>query len=366
MNTDFIRTNYKKLISLVLCAALAVMPTVDVTAKTITLRGLNNIDDITKEIIYPYDTFSWNTTGIESPKGELIVKYIYDGAEEYVFDSGEFDVANYTTNPYEHQITRSHEDLDHWRIGLDYTRGDSSNPTKVFLTLTSELKIYTIKFDPQGGKCEKASMTTARNGKLTELPTPTWDSRHVFRGWFDAPEGGTKIDTNYVFNRDTTIYAQWKVGKTTPTPRPTATPTPSPEEGRAAVENERTGYEVYNPSAIGGFCYTNGILQTNTKIGRQEQSPLAEMVFAAAIPPGWNTGFSMSMTVNGMNDYSLKKGELLLYIPGAYQKPGRQFALLAMDKNGKVFVLNDIDNQPNSLTVNLNIEGYAFHLIYKD
>ena len=55
-----------------------------------------------------------------------------------------------------------------------------------------------------------------------------------------------------------------------------------------------------------------------------------------------------------------------MYIPGAYQKPGRQFALLAMDKNGKVIVLNDIDNQPNSLTVKLNIEGYAFHLIYKD
>ena len=364
MNKDMV----KRFIALLLCFALAVMPTVDVSAKTITLHGadVNNIVALEREILYPYDTFSWDTTGINTTNAELLVKYVYNGDPDGEFDSGQLKVSDYKTNPYDYQITKSHEDLDHWRISSDL--GGDNTTTKVFLTLEAIYKIYTIKFDPQGGKCDRKSMTTARNGKLTDLPMPTWDSRHVFRGWFDAPEGGTKIDTNYVFNRDTTVYAQWKVGKTTPTPtpRPTATPTPSHEEGQAAVENERTGSEEYNPSAIGGFCYVDGMPQTNTKIGRQEQSPLAEMVFAAAIPPGWNSAFSMSMTVNGQNDYSLKTGELLLYVPGAYQKPGRQFALLAMDKNGKVLVLNDIDNQPNSMTVKLNIEGYAFHLIYKD
>ena len=356
----------KKILAVVLCVALAVMPTVDVSAKTITLHGLRNMGEIRGEILYPYDYFSWDTTGITTTYGELIVKYIYNGVEEAVDDCGPFNVSAYTTDPYTYQITRTHEDLDHWAVSLDVA-GDNTN-TKIFLTLTSVYKIYTIRFDPQGGRCATASTSTARNGKLNDLPNPTWDSRHVFRGWFDAPEGGTRIDTNYVFNRNTTVYAQWRVGKTTPTPtpRPTATPIPSPEEGRAAVENERTGSEEYNPVNVGANCYVDGMLQTNTKLGRQEQSPLAEMVFAAAVPPGWNSSFSLSMTVNGQNDYSLKTGELLLYIPGAYQKPGRQFALLAMDKNGKVIVLNDIDNQPNSLTVKLNIEGYAFHLIYKD
>lgn len=236
---------------------------------------------------------------------------------------------------------------------------------------------FTVTLDPQGGKCSKTSMTTGKNGKLTDIPTPTWDDKHQFIGWYDAPEGGKKVDSAYVFTKDATIYAQWKEGKPTPdptktptptptpTPDPTPDPTPSPDEDDDDDEDETKPAPI-NPNAIGAFYYKNGILQTNVQIGKQEQSLLATAIFKASIPMGWNAAFSMSMSVNGKNETSKKDGTIVLYVPGEYQKPGRTFMILAMDKNGKVFELKDLDTNPNTVTVTPNIEGFAYYLIYKD
>ena len=123
---------------------------------------------------------------------------------------------------------------------------------------------------------------------------------------------------------------------------------------------------MINPDALAAYYFINGVWQPNVLIGKQEQSPLAKSLFTSAVPSGWNEAFSMSMTLNGQNEYSRKTGNIVLYVPAAYQKNGRQFAFLAMDKDGKVFVLKDLDDQPNLVTVNPNIEGYAYVLIYKD
>ena len=53
-------------------------------------------------------------------------------------------------------------------------------------------------------------------------------------------------------------------------------------------------------------------------------------------------------------------------IPAELRKAGRTFAIIALDKNGKTFVLPDTDTDPNTITVAFDLEGYAFDLIYKD
>ena len=53
-------------------------------------------------------------------------------------------------------------------------------------------------------------------------------------------------------------------------------------------------------------------------------------------------------------------------IPADLQKTGREFAIMAMDRTGKVIILYDEDKDPNKVTVTPNIEGYAYVLIYKD
>ena len=114
-------------------------------------------------------------------------------------------------------------------------------------------------------------------------------------------------------------------------------------------------------------------LPVGTSAGYQEQGEIAKALFSASMPAGWQKAFSFNILTNGNPDYSLKDGSMTLVIPSEYQKlsvssgqTGRQFAILAMDKTGKVYVLMDTDSNPNTITVSLNFEGYALNLIYKD
>ncbi|GEM_PF-5299006 len=67
---------------------------------------------------------------------------------------------------------------------------------------------YTVTFDPGSGSVVTTSMETGMDGKLANLPVPTW-SGHRFDGWYTRTSGGTRITTSYVFNADTTVFAQW-------------------------------------------------------------------------------------------------------------------------------------------------------------
>ena len=66
----------------------------------------------------------------------------------------------------------------------------------------------TVIFDPNGGTVSTTQMQTGTDGKLASLPTPTWTD-HVFVDWYTDAVGGTKVDGNYVFTGDTTVYARW-------------------------------------------------------------------------------------------------------------------------------------------------------------
>lgn len=85
----------------------------------------------------------------------------------------------------------------------------------IAFTETNELQIIklekcTITFDANGGNVTPAKAETETNGKLASanIPTPTRDG-FAFDGWYTAATGGTKIDENYVFPANTTVYAHW-------------------------------------------------------------------------------------------------------------------------------------------------------------
>ena len=67
---------------------------------------------------------------------------------------------------------------------------------------------YSVTFDANGGSVETTSMDTGADGRLSNLPTPI-RSGYVFKGWYTATEGGEQVSANTVFDRDTTVYAQW-------------------------------------------------------------------------------------------------------------------------------------------------------------
>ena len=67
---------------------------------------------------------------------------------------------------------------------------------------------YTVTFDANGGSVSTTS-TTTKDGKLTSLPTPTYDG-YDFLGWYTEETGGEKVTTNTVFTKNSTIYAHWQ------------------------------------------------------------------------------------------------------------------------------------------------------------
>ena len=67
---------------------------------------------------------------------------------------------------------------------------------------------YTVTFDANGGSVSQTSAVTVA-GKLTSLPTPTYDG-YDFLGWYTDKDGGDEVTINTVFTKDTTIYAHWQ------------------------------------------------------------------------------------------------------------------------------------------------------------
>ena len=78
--------------------------------------------------------------------------------------------------------------------------------------------------------------------------------------------------------------------------------------------------------------------------------------------------FNLLLKDNGFfKPTSVKKtGKFVLNIPKEWQKPGRTFALIGIDKNGKTKLFTDEDKSDETFTTTLDIEGYAFSLIYTD
>jgi uncharacterized repeat protein (TIGR02543 family) len=118
-------------------------------------------------------------------------------------------------------------ELDYWHKSSESTAFDFINtPIESNVTLKAKWKPqeYDIFFDtncpsPAFGPCpanpSSIKATYKENigtGKLPPGPTLTG---YDFKGWFDAPSGGTeyKATTNYQIAGDVTLYAQWEIKK---------------------------------------------------------------------------------------------------------------------------------------------------------
>ena len=100
------------------------------------------------------------------------------------------------------------------------------------------------------------------------------------------------------------------------------------------------------------------------------QGEKCQAAFKAARPAGYEEAFSLSMLANKgegyKTSYDLKNGRFVLDIPEAWQKNGRVFALIGIDEQGRTYLFTDEDTDDGTITVSLNLQGYAFSLIYTD
>lgn len=121
---------------------------------------------------------------------------------------------------YDADTGKTHENAEgegnpHAAFTLKYVKNkwelDGNFPAVVLLvtcTGSHENQTYTVTFDGNGGVPSVPSMTTI-DQKLPELPTATHSGRYSFDGWYTEKNGGTKITTATLFDKDTTVYAHW-------------------------------------------------------------------------------------------------------------------------------------------------------------
>ena len=102
----------------------------------------------------------------------------------------------------------------------------------------------------------------------------------------------------------------------------------------------------------------------------EKQGALCEAAFKAATPKGFTEAFSFNFNLNATGkskpNYDKKSGKLVLNIPAQYQNPGRTFAIIGIDKNGMTKIFYDKDLDDKTLSAEIDIDGYAFSLIYSD
>ena len=102
----------------------------------------------------------------------------------------------------------------------------------------------------------------------------------------------------------------------------------------------------------------------------EKQGALCAAAFKAATPAGFKEAFSFNLNLDSTGktkvNFDKKQGKIVLNIPTQYQKQGRTFAVIGIDRFGKTKIFYDNDADDKIFTTNLDIEGYAFSLIYSD
>lgn len=178
--------------------------------------------------------------GIDIPANLVTVKCQTTGdSKAYGRIPGGFDLSNATPymdngvlkaivnlnlpayrDKYNEDTKKTHEDAGlegnpHMTFTLKYVNNKwepGGNFPAVVLLVTCngshENQTYTVTFNGNGGVPSVIRMATI-DQKLPELPTATHSGRYSFDGWYTEKNGGTKITTATLFDKDTTVYAHW-------------------------------------------------------------------------------------------------------------------------------------------------------------
>ncbi|MDO5574660.1 MAG: hypothetical protein Q4G60_11865 [bacterium] len=176
----------------------------------------------------------------------------------------------------------------------------------------------------------------------------------------------TAAEITTLYNSTNPVYHYLRLpALVNPTPSPSPTPTPEPQKKEEKEEQPQQSNKKQeeNPDVLTWSYPTNpsGIL-----VVKEQQGFLCRYAMKAATPFGYREAFSFNMLEDGKTSYNKKTGTFTLGIPTAYQKSGRIFAIIGIDRNGNTKVFTDLDTSDTTFTTTLDMEGYAFLLIYTD
>lgn len=212
--------------------------------------------------------------------------------------------------------------------------------------------------------------------KLVENPTDTAGGDGIFYVEYKASGGKSQMEPSVRENGNCTHtvmslwgFTEWDASRITDDQGKVTKYTLTAVEGGKSDKKRRESTPTSwldNPDEITAFYIVNNSIDPKAKFGKQEQGDACKAAFARELPAGWKQAFTFSMSYDDKHTTDLKDGTLQMYIPAGYQKAGRKYGVMAIDKYGKVHTYYDSDLQDGLLTAKLGFEGYAFSLIYMD
>lgn len=197
----------------------------DTAFKTFTIVSTITEDDLA-ELNIPANlvTVKCKTTGDSKAYGAITGGFDLSESTPYM-EKGVLKVIVKLNLPaykdkYDADTKKTHENArlegnPHMAFTLKYVNDkwepDGKFPAVVLLVTCNEShenQTYTVTFGGNGGKPANSTMTTTGK-KLASLPIATRSGRYSFDGWYTKKNGGTKITTATLFDKDTTVYAHW-------------------------------------------------------------------------------------------------------------------------------------------------------------
>ena len=154
---------------------------------------------------------------------------------------------------------------------------------------------------------------------------------------------------------------------------PAPTPTPHHDDSDNSSDsdsNSGSSSSTKEEAYVNPLVWNYAANQTGSLCLIEHQGPLCVAAFNQATPKIFKEAFSFNLLLkeNGYYkpSYVKKTGKFVLTIPKEWQKKGRTFMLIGIDKFGKTKTFSDMDMSDKTFTTTLDVEGYAFSLIYKD
>lgn len=114
------------------------------------------------------------------------------------------------------QPTRTGYTFGGWFAGDTALTADTVIAANTTYTAAWTANTYTVQYLPNGGTGEMAAQTFTYDAEQALTANAFTRAGYDFRGWFDAPEGGTEItnQTKFADATPVTLYAHWQEGIT--------------------------------------------------------------------------------------------------------------------------------------------------------
>ena len=129
--------------------------------------------------------------------------------------------------------------------------------------------------------------------------------------------------------------------------------------------NQNIGGGINLVGASSAMLY-NGQSNSTLDAYSNELGDLAKATVKAFIPAGYMPACDGAISFNYKLDYLNKSGLICLQLPEGVQASNRTFKLMTLGEGGVIALYDDIDLNPNTVTANINFNGFAFSLVYTE